>query len=360
MGLTLRLLHLSGDAYNIGRQHGAQAAELRPHLLKTIEVRLAALRQKNRPLAGHLDEIARVWEVHTPATLAMLRGMADALELAWDDYFAYTVASYLTDRLKTQPASEGCTTWAAAGEMTVDGAPLLAKNRDYRPEHQALQCLARVEPDGAHPYLCLTSAGSPGVFSSGINAAGLAVADTYVASDDTGPGIARYSLMMHLLERFSRVSEAVAYLGTAPHFGDGNVTLADAQGDLAVFELAHSAQAVRRPAGGFIASTNHFSAPETSSHWVEDNPPRLQGNSEARRRVVEAALGAARGRVDLPWAQALMARHGGDLSSICRHPEVEAHSVTISSVIFLPRQASLYVANGLPCQAPYELHRVSG
>lgn len=354
----MRTLNLTGDAYELGQQHGAQIADLRPHILRAMEIRLKALRQKEISFAGHMDEIARTWEIHTPDTLEMLRGLADSLSLVWDDYFAYTIASYLTDRLKDQEYPEGCTTWAAAGEMTRDGAPLLVKNRDYRPDHQALQCLARIKPAHGTPYVCLTSAGSPGVFSSGMNAAGLAVADTYVASNDIGPGIARYSLMMHLLEQCSRVSEAVETLEAVPHFGDGTVILADVHGDMAVFELAHSVQAVRRPEEGFLVSTNHFSAPQTYTRWVDTNPPRLQGNSQARRQQVEAALRTGRSQVDVSWAQTLMARHGDDRNAICRHPEMEAHAVTISTVIFLPRQTSLYVAGGLPCQTLFELHHI--
>jgi hypothetical protein len=115
---------------------------------------------------------------------------------------------------------------------------------------------------------------------------------------------------------------------------------------------------VRRPAEGFLVSTNHFSAPETHTRWEDTNQPQLQGNSQARRHHVEAALIEGFGQVDVPWAQALMAQHGDDLTSICRHPEVEAHAVTISTVIFLPQQACLYVADGLPCQTPFELHRI--
>jgi hypothetical protein len=288
----------------------------------------------------------------------MLLGMGEALQLDWREFFTYTIASFLTGRLNQAQQGDGCTTWAAGGKFTRDGAPLLVKNRDTYPNHQTLQCLARVQPEHGYPYVCLTSAGSPGVFSSGMNAAGLAVADTHVASNDIGPGIARYSLMMHLLEQCSRVPEAVDYLATVPHFGDGTVTLADAQGDMAVFEIAHSVQAVRRPAEGFLVSTNHFSAPQMRTHWVDTNPPRLQGNSQARRQHVEAALRTGQGQVDVPWAQSLMAQHGDDLSAICRHPEMEAHAVTISTVIFLPRQTSLYVADGLPCLTPFELHRI--
>lgn len=355
----MRILNLAGDAYTIGRQHAAQVADLRPQIEAAMQVRLAALRQKNVPLQPYLDETARIWEAHAAGTLAMLHGMADTLALPWEQFFPYTIASYLTDRLKSLQGPEGCTSWAAAGEATRDGAPLLVKNRDYRPDHLPLQCLARVRPADGHAYLCLTSAGSPGVFSSGINAAGLAVADTHVVSKDIGPGIARYSLMMQILERFSATAEAAAYIRALPHFGDGTLVLADAGGDMAAVELAHSAQALRPAQDNFVVSTNHFSAPQTAPLWVDSNPPRLQGNSLRRRQVVEAALQAARGQVDVPWAQALMAQHGDGLSAICRHPELEAHSVTISTVVFLPRQAALHVTSGLPCQSPYEYHRVN-
>jgi isopenicillin-N N-acyltransferase-like protein len=354
----LRVLNLSGNAHAIGQQHGVQVGDLRLQIVAAMKVRLAALRQKNISLEPYLEEIAQIWEVHAPGTLAILHGMSASLELPWEQYFIYTIASYLTDRLKALEHPDGCTSWAAAGVATRDGAPIMAKNRDYRPDHQPLQCLARIKPAHGHTYLCLTSAGSPGVFSSGINEAGLAVADTHVVSNNIGPGIARYSLMMQILERLSTTAEAISYIKTVPHFGDGTIVLADAQGNLAAIELAHSAQAVRTPVKDYIVSTNHFSAPETSRYWVENNPPRLAGNSLVRRRVVEVSIEADFGKVDTAWAQALMARHGDDLGAICRHPEMDAHSVSISAVIFLPRQASLYVTNGLPCQTPFELHRV--
>jgi isopenicillin-N N-acyltransferase like protein len=354
----IRILNLGGTAYTIGQQHGDQVADLRPQIETAMKVRLAALRQKNISLEPFLQETTQIWELHAPGTLAMLHGISDSLALPWEQFFPYTIASYLTDRLNSLGQQEGCTSWAAAGAATRDGAPILVKNRDYRPDHQPLQCLARIKPAAGHAYLCLTSAGSPGVFSSGINQAGLAVADTHVVSKDIGPGIARYSLMMQILERFSTTTEATAYIKTVPHFGDGTLVLADAQGDLAAVELAHSAQAIRSPVKDFVVSTNHFSTPETAPYWVDTNPPRLVGNSLVRRLVVEASLEADFGKVDLPWAQSLMARHGDDLSAICRHPAMDSHSVSISSVIFLPVQASLFLTNGLPCQTPYEFHRV--
>ena len=352
------VLNLSGSAYEQGWQHGQQVRSLVPQLRAAMKVRLSVLHLQGVDLMPLLVEIDEVWSRYAPGTLSVLHGIADALELEWEEYFSYTVGSYLVDRIKHSSPSEGCTTWAAAGAVTRDGDPILAKNRDFRPVHQALQCLARARPEQGHPYLYLTSAGSPGVYSSGINADGLVVADTHVASLDTGPGIARYSLMLDLLERFSTTGQAVNYIRTVPHFGDGTVTVLDAQGDMAVFELAHSIQTVRRPSEGFLVSTNHFSEAQTRTRWVDESPSWMLGNSRARRSRVEVALHAARGQVDLAWSQALMASHGDPLSSICRHSEIDPHTVTIASAIYLPRQAAMYLSNGYPCQNPFKLYSV--
>jgi isopenicillin-N N-acyltransferase like protein len=354
----IRVLNLSGEARDIGRQHGEQVADLRSQILTSIQIRLAELMKGDPDFSHHRKEITQIWEQHAPDTLEMLKGIAEALDLQWDEYFTYTIASYLNGCLKNTSRSEGCSTWAANGKITRDGAPILAKNRDYHPDHQPLQCLARIRPTRGNPFLCLTSAGSPGVFSSGINSAGLAVVDTFIPSTDIGPGIARYSLMMDLLQNFDTVREAINYLPTRPHFGDGSVTVLDTQGEMAVFEIAHSVQAVRQSDEGFIASTNHFSAPETRSLWMDREPAHLQGNSQGRRRMIEDALRAAKEQVDIRWSQALMGQHGDGLSAVCRHAELDPLSVTISCVILLPQQASMYVANGNPCQTPFELVRL--
>ncbi len=356
----IRILNLSGDAHDIGRQHGEQVLDLRSRILTSIQTRLTDLRRANTDYSLFLKEITQTWEKHAPETLEMLAGIAESLELKWDEYFTYTVASYLTNILEKSNLDGGCSTWAANGKITHDGAPILVKNRDYHPDHQPLQCLARIKPTYGNPFLCLTSAGSPGVFSSGINSAGLAVVDTFIPSTDIGPGIARYSLMMDILNHFTTVREAIEYLPKHPHLGDGSVTVLDAEGEMAIFEIAHSVQAVRQSNEGFVASTNHFSTPATRSLWVDREQGSLQGNSQGRRRLIENALRSAKGQVDVPWSQALMSGHGDPLSAVCRHPELDPLAATISCVILLPRQASLYVANGLPCQARFEFVSLAG
>ena len=353
----IRVLNLEGDPRSIGRQHGEQVADMRTRIRALMKVRLSALRKRGVDQLSYVSEITKIWQQHAPNTLEMMRGISETLDLNWEDYFSYTIASYITSRLNKSGQGDGCTTWAAGGNITRDGTPLLVKNRDCPPDTLSLQCLARIRPVNGYPYLCLTSAGSPGVHSSGINIKGLSVVDTFISSSDVGPGIGRYSLMMDILQNFSTVQEAISYLPTHPHFGDGSVTAVDAGGDMAVFEIAHSVQAVRQSDQGFIACTNHFISPGTRSFWKDTDHQR--GNSQGRLIQIEKALRSAKGEVDVNWSEKLMGQHGDNLNALCRHIEIDPYSVTISCIIFLPGQSSLYVANGQPCQTPFEYFQVA-
>ncbi len=353
----IKQIQLAGDHYAMGRQHGLQVAGLQPFLAAAMENRLAALDRLDTDLNAYINEQIDLWQESAHPTLDMLQGMGDALGLPNVRYFKYTIASYLTDRARGSASEgQGCTVWGAAGPVTRDAEPLLAKNRDYWLDHRQLQCLASARPNQGYRYQYLTSAGSPGVFSAGMNEAGLAVADTHVASLDIGPGLPRYALMMEILEHHDHVQSALDYLRLARHVGNGTLALVDAAGGMAVFETGYSHPGVVLPEAGFVVTTNHYVTPSLRDHWIEHAPPGLQGNSQARYARVWQALQAARGHVDLAWAQALMSSHRGPLDSICRHPEIEPNTGTIAALIFRPRHKTIYLANGLPCQTAYHAY----
>lgn len=354
----IRVLSLSGDPKSIGRQHGEQVADLQPQIRAAIEHRLAEIKQPGFDFSKYLKGMTSAFEEHAPSTLEMLEGMAEVLDLEWEEYYTYTLASFLDSQIRNSQEGDGCTTWAATGRYTRDRAPILAKNRDYKLDHIPLQCLARVRPAQGYPYICLTSAGSPGVFNSGMNIKGLAVADTFVASKDLGFGVPRYSLMMNLLEKFESVEEATNYIHTVPHTGDGTVIIVDVQGAMAVFEIAHSIQAVRLPVDEFIVGTNHFTFPVMRKLWIDREPHHLKGNTCERYKRVSRAIKASAGKIDIPWSQALMRQHKGPLGAICRHKELSDISSTIGSIIFAPNLASLWIANGVPCHTEYEMFSV--
>jgi len=350
----MRVLELIGEPYAMGQQHGEQVVGLRSEVVAVIQRRLASLDGRLEAVAQEVEAIRSVWEKAASPTLEMMRGMEDVLGLGWERYLRYTLAGYLEGRLGGVAEGEGCTVWAAAGAATSNGATILAKNRDYHSDHHPLQCFVRARPSQGHRYGYVTSAGSPGVFSSGMNEAGLAVADTHVPTSRVGPGVARYSAMMDLLERYDDVPSALNYLGGLTHIGDGTLVLADTSGRMAIFEGGDGVSGVIRPNEGFVVSTNHFETEALRRHWVDRNPPSQRGHSQMRQARVRAALQSADGQVDGIWAQGLMAEHAGDASTVCRHPQAETGTPTISTAIYLPAEGRVVVADGQPCRSPFK------
>jgi isopenicillin-N N-acyltransferase-like protein len=357
-----RILRLQGGPFAMGWQHGRQVRGLRPQIAEAIAIRLGQVEQDE--LDDHFEALVRetreVIEQIDGPLLAMIRGQAEALDLEFETLLRYDLVSYLRDDLLVRRtlSSEGCTTWAASGSSTSDRQPILVKNRDYRPEHLPLQVVVRATPEQGYRYLYISSAGSPGVFSAGINQAGLAVADTHVYSCDLGPGLPDYALMMHLLESHDRVSSALDYLRSVPRLGRNNLILADEQGHLAVFESGNHRYGLFEAHGGALVNTNHFASAEMQEFSVNVDPPEARGRTYRRFGVVSAALRETWGRVDAPFARQLMASHDGPLSSLCCHPEAATHVTTISASIFLPVQRKLLFCHGLPCQGCYDEYLV--
>jgi hypothetical protein len=375
-------LTLQGDHYTQGWQHGRQVGDLRPQIAQAIELRFAQIEREGA--GARFEQLLQetrdlLQEIDAPL-LDLIRGQAKALEFEFETLLRYGLVTYLRDDLVIRtyqgapapPAGgpgdtlrgagelggTGCTTWAACGSSMASGQPLLAKNRDQTPEFLPLEIVAYVTPMSGYRYSCSGSAGCPGVFCAGINEAGLAVADSHVTSTDLGPGLPDYSLMMHLLEAHDRVSSALDYLRSVPRMGRNNLILADAQGHLAVFEIGHRSYGLSETSDGVLVSTNHFATPALRHHFVDTQEPPLRGNSFHRYQVVARALERTMGRIDVPFAQRLMATHAGTLDSLCRHPSAYSKVSTISTIIFLPVQRIMLYCNGLPCQNRYDEYKL--
>jgi isopenicillin-N N-acyltransferase-like protein len=350
---------LRGTPYEMGRQHGLQVVHLRPLIVEAIKARLAQI-ESDGPDEGFESlgrETTEVLREVDPSILEMIHGQAEALGLDFDTLLRYDLVSYLRDDLLTRQtansANEGCTTWAAVGSATADGEPLLVKNRDYRPEHLPLQVFVTATPAVGYRYLYGTSAGSPGVFNSGMNERGLAIADTHVCSTDIGPGLPDYSLMMHTLEEHDTVRSALDYLNSVPRMGRNNLILADEGGDLAVVELGYHHFAIVEAQNGIVVNTNHFVSPSLKESFVDCTRPPVKGNSFHRYDLVKRELEAVRGNIDVAFAQRLMATHAGPLASVCRHLELGSQSATIATTIYQPACRTLRFCHGYPCQSPY-------
>jgi len=350
------VLHLRGTHREIGRAHACEVAPLRQHLLSAIQSQSAELEEI--PQAGQqLQALLDVWQSQAAPLVEMTEGLAEGLGLDFHTLLRYLAAPYLVELHDYRSAApEECTAWAIEGRTAGGRGPMLCKNRDYRAWHVHLEVVALAEPEEGYRHGYVSSAGSPGVFSSGINERGLAVADTRVRTPDQGPGLPRYALMMEILEKHETVASALDYLRSVPHMGGGNLILADAAGGKAVLEITHSAQCGVDPLSGhdqFVVTTNHFVSPALAERWVDPSRPALRGNSLARRTEVESCLRSSEQPISIASMAALMGRHRGPLASICRHQWVEEDPLTVSGTIFLPAERAFLFCHGYPCRGTY-------
>ena len=353
-----QVIHLSGDHFQMGYQHGQQVKSLRDHLETAMEARFRQLEQDgaDNAFAELVARTQQVLQEVDPATVDLIRGLAAGVALPFDQLLRYNLVAFLRDVLTTRrpgaaQTAEGCTTWAATDPATADGYPILAKNRDYRLEHLPLQLVVRAEPAQGYHYTYITSAGSPGVFVAGFNEAGLALADTHVSSPDVGAGLPTYALSMHILEEHRTVRSALEYLRAVPRLGRNNLLLADARGDIALFEIGHHHSAVVEAEAGILVNTNHYLSPAMRPYFVETDPE--PDNTFQRFKAVKITLREAQGRIDFPLAQQLMGQHNHFSSAICRHPRPGSETSTISTVIFLPAKGQMFFCHGQPCCSTY-------
>jgi hypothetical protein len=323
------LVALEGDAFARGRGQAEACPGMAEAVRSAIRGRLAEApardRRMTRFLAAQQEATARL----APEALEEIAGIAAAFGLLAEEVFAFLHLGCLADIAAAPADTDGCSAFSSRG--------VVAKNRDFRPEHKALQrlFLHRDPAWGGRAVLCLGSLGAPGAWSSGMNSDGFALADTQIPTADHGPGILRYFLMTRLLARCATVEEALAGIAALPHAGGGSLVLGDASGAAAAVELRHGRVDVAR--GAWVARTNHYTAAPEPLPPVAHSPGRLS--------VLQAAL-AADPACD---ARQLLAAHAPE--ALCRHPPDA--SPTLAGAVWDCRDRSAWIADGPPCSAPW-------
>lgn len=141
---------------------------------------------------------------------------------------------------EVEESGEECSVGVACGKATVDGRPLLWKNRDAQSRHNVVRSFS----DGKHPYVAICDAGGSASVWGGANAAGFCIMNS-VSRDlpqgsSKGPG--NGSFMKLALQRCETVAEFEALLRETDQSGRrtrANFGVIDAKGGAAIFETSH-------------------------------------------------------------------------------------------------------------------------
>jgi isopenicillin-N N-acyltransferase-like protein len=279
-----------------------------------------------------------------PALVRELEGLADGSDRPVE------VLAALNARTEVVAGSE-CSTIA---RVRGGDAPWLTQNWDWYTDAPGRCVLWSCATDGGR-LLTMTEAGL--LAKVGINSQGLAVSLNILthASDGGDVRIPVHLLLREVLASCSTVEDAATLLADVELSASSAVTVVDAQGGGATFELAPDGPARIEPDdGGWLFHTNVFlderlAAGERNLEYYDGSLARLGAIREARPETLEDARQALCG-------------HGSSPQTVCRHGEPSEPGLpttgTVISLLMEPAAGRLHVADGTPCSTgfvPYEL-----
>jgi hypothetical protein len=342
MSYEFPLIEVTGDAYELGRQHGEQAAPLVERYLRLIE-RLTGqprdvLARNAMGLAPHLERLGESF-------MEEVRGLAEGAGISFAEAVLCQARAEAANR-----AEGACTSFALTGEATADGRTLAGQNQDLETEYADVAMLLRVRPtDGRPAALMFTFAGQLGY--SGLNAHGVAHFANSLYDFDWRPGLPHYPLKRVALEQRT-VAQVIDLMRRHRTCSAGNLMLADGEGTVgdvevrpegvAVFEDDHPDKRLH---------TNHYLTPEFAAHETDslpDSRPRL----ERVRELVQDAWGT----ITVDVLKEILADHAGDPAGICRHGTRDMHS--ISGYIAETERRVLHVRRGHGCLGTWTAYHV--
>lgn len=287
---------------------------------------------------------------HDPQSMEELQGIADGFGIAEETLFEHLHLGILRDHKRCGGLDQdGCSAWAVAS--SAEG-PIVVKNRDFSGSHSSIQrVFAHTGPDiSTGSMLCVGSLGSPGAYSSGMNASGLALVDTQVGSRDHGIGWLRYFLMTRILAQCSNIEQALQFIRSRVHAGGGTLVMADKSGAVAAVELGHKAIGIQQ--SDQVWRSNHFVTPELKKQTFPSDGTSISKNSLDRYDVLKTEIPL--GDWSVIKARSLMQSHrdDGKCGSLCQHPEGSG-SLTISASIYVCTTGELYFCGQNPCISPW-------
>jgi len=315
--------------------------------------------QTPEQLAGAVGINRKVLSSYIPKVLEQFEGMAAGAGVTLERILALNLAQGVVG---ADPAPSGCSNVVFAGGP--DG-PLWGKNNDghYPPattlprqaEGRRPWAVLKLYPDDGIPALCVTFCGW---LSGGdmMNAEGLAVGHSSVGSRlrQSPLQVPALQWLYWVLFRSRDVATFQRNVAMLPLYGKGfSMVAVDRRGALCAPELPCPLVQIRPPAPGAAAMhcVNHYQLPELAG--MDRRNAEGKANSMARsRRLQQACDNGDHSRQHL---QDILRQHGE--GAVCRHGGADL-SWTEYSMIGVTASATLMVAEGTPCDHPYETVRL--
>jgi hypothetical protein len=388
-----KVVIVSGSNYDMGRQYGEQAADAINHNLAIMKSHLYEVHGKT-----NVDNDMKVWDyynkIHDPGLQDWFKGIVKGckkqkVKVSYNDlvllmvyptelwarpYSEYPEEASKKGKLKAarkkqlkagitipelnieEKKHHSCNSFAATGTATSDGNPILGITQMVNDKAMDTVILIAFPEDGSswvsQPYAGRVNS------NSAMNSAGFAWSMTAILSEPAW-GLAPEAYFHYLAQYATSPAAAQMYLTNTPRAGvTGGFTMADAAGNISVFECNAYAYVLREPGdegetGPFTVMTNHLVDPSLAAY----NPPWLEPalGTFTRYNTVFQFITESLGAIDFPFAKSMFASsdwYDADVGQWHYNepgtPYISNDHTSVNQSIFLPFDLIAYLQTGTP------------
>jgi isopenicillin-N N-acyltransferase-like protein len=248
-----------------------------------------------------------------------------------------------------------CTAMCVQGRVSADGHTWLAQNWDWIGRQRAALVILKTHDRQGRALTTLTEAGM--LAKIGMNAAGFALGLNILRSTRDGlkPGLPVHIVLRHLLgcDSVAHARERLTQMATLGFGAASNIPCADAQGEVACFEIAPAGWAELKPENGVVVHTNHFMCGPLLG---EQSPMGLALSSQPR--LDTAALHATHKGLGLEKLQAFLRDESDGFLSICRCPDPtlppEGRVESVAGIVMNTHTRQMWIAPDVPSRVAFQ------
>jgi isopenicillin-N N-acyltransferase-like protein len=239
-----------------------------------------------------------------------------------------------------------CTTIAATGHSTTDGATYVGQSWDLNEWYDSI--VLRIAPSADEAGALVYT--HPGIVGgTGINAHGIALVWNSMHAKDQRLGVP-VPFLVRLALRQKKLSDAISAALT-PVRAIGFNFIIGADFGAANLEASATRQHVTY-IGRHLAHANHFDS--QTLRELEGNTA-YHGSSFVRGGRMNQLLDEVAGHIDLETCQRLFRDHANHPGSICAHLDPpDFPYLTKAAFVYVPAERVMYVTDGPPCGAPFQ------
>jgi isopenicillin-N N-acyltransferase-like protein len=351
------IVYAQGSHYEMGRQVGEDRREVIRLTLDTYRGLFQSEAERLHIYSWaeailHARKYLPFAEESVPQYVEELRGTADGAGLDFNDLLVLNCMEALTE----DALHRGCTSLAAAPELTADGSLLVGHNEDWLPEDFESVYLIHAQPDDEPAFLAITYGGLlPNI---GFNQHGIAQCCDSVYPNDARIGVPRIFVSRAVLAATTPGGAIQAALNRRRAAGYNHL-IAHASGEIYNLEASAREFELIYATDGLLAHTNHYlSRPMRAIERDSDEliPSRVRYNRTLR------LLHSQQGQISRASIQALLSDHVNFPESICNHVSIDDYPLdrqqTIAALVMDLTNLTLDVAWGTPCCSEFHTYRL--